>query len=133
MSTGSYDLSGLTYVLNLHKMSSWCTWINNYSSLPASASGEGVFDSYEDVVARNQMLSTNWTMCVYNTIHIFIDGLLQCSPQDFLIGYGVTRIASFLCREHITPTPASMGNQYPTWVNVCLSLLGCSRTLSHRS
>ena len=34
--------------------------------------------------------------------------------QDFLMGYGVTRIASFLCREHITPTPASMGNQYPT-------------------
>ena len=28
-----------------------------------------MFDSYEDVVARNQMLSTNWTMCVYNTIH----------------------------------------------------------------
>ena len=30
----------------------------------------GVFDSYEDVMARNlQMLSMNWTMCVYNTIH----------------------------------------------------------------
>ena len=28
------------------------------------------------------------------------------------IGYGVTHIASFLCREHITPTPASMENQY---------------------
>ena len=38
----------------------------------------------------------------------------QCSPQDFLIGYGVTRIPSLLCREHIIPTPASMGNQYPT-------------------
>ena len=28
-----------------------------------------------------------------------------------------------ICREHITPTPASTGNQYPTWVNACLSLL----------
>ena len=75
MSNGSYDISDITYVLNLHKvMSSW--WISNYSSLPASASGEEVFDSYEDVVARNQMLSTNWTMCVYKTIHNFIDGLL---------------------------------------------------------
>ena len=76
VSNGSYDISGLTYyVLNLQKvMSSW--WISNYSSLHVSASGEGVFDSYEDAVARNQMLSTNWTMYVYNTIHIFIDGLL---------------------------------------------------------
>ena len=44
-------------------------------------------------------------------------GKNQCSPQDFLTGYGVTRIPSLLCREHITPTPASMGNQYSTWVN----------------
>ena len=42
-----------------------------------------MFDSYEDVVARNQMLSTNWTMCVYNTIHIFIDGQGFGTPTAF--------------------------------------------------
>ena len=35
--------------------------------------------------------------------------------------------------RRVPPHQASMGNQHPTWVNACLSLLGCSRKLSHRS
>ena len=51
------------------------------------------------------------TSAIYQKVSVWVEVrdfaiLRQCSPQDFLIGYGATHIASFLCREHITPTPA---------------------------